>query len=431
MPTNHEIIFEHINNSPIFSAKKFSYKSVIAVAKDILQASQSGLEYATLKFLQQYCITDEETNRVGFFAGDPRKYRYKPELKKNWEFSLKHGNQSKVKLDGGLSIDNAENNHKSGKQINYATRSASESSGGRLICRKFNSEWMKDDYLANTYVSGFVNYIRDLENKKELHHEYKIVDKRWAKALKIANRPANLHIDSLSDAFNEYFWPTQASDEDEKQDLDLSNSNFKCNELVLNGLSESLRAALVRNDSQELFYQCIRVLDWGQVYRGSIRWLVDRFEKNSLCDDIRASIKTLEGDKTSALDAFSSETLRIDSGLTKIFSLASDRSIIYDDRVGAALGLLVRKYLEKYHPGVGVPEQLDFMPGRHKERNPSTGCFKFTGRGNKSINTSICIHSRSNLLANWVVGAIANNLGKPWTIRRVESGLFMIGYRVA
>ena len=428
MHANQDKIFEHLINIQNYSSQSFAYEDVMKIAREILQATQTGKEYATLKFLQKYCVANDGENKAEFFKGDPRKYGDLPGVKKNWAFSL----QDRYKHSSTQNkIPSEENEEGFMQNIKFENMSATNITTSKMSnktkSQRLRSEFVKNEYLNKTHVKGFVEYICKLEvgTVCNLHHKYSIDDKKWTKALKNDGRPPNLIINSLTDAFSEYFWPTQPNEDEE--DVDANNSNFESNAIVLNGLSGLLRAALKENDSQAVFLQCIKILDWGQVYRGSIRWLVERYENNTLLDDIGRATKILEGNTTSALIDFENESIRIDSGLTKVFALASENSIIYDDRVGAALGLLVKKYLESLNSYIGVPEELDFMPGRKKERNSSTKTLKFTGRGNKPS----FIHARSNLLANWVVGAVANNLGRPWDIRRVEAGLFMIGYRVS
>jgi len=123
-------------------------------------------------------------------------------------------------------------------------------------------------------------------------------------------------------------------------------------------------------------------------------------------------------------------TLRMDSGLTKIYALASEKSIIYDDRVGAALGLLSRKYLESINE-TEVPPELKFMRSNKSERNPSTTVFRFPSRPVKSKKSNAPLFPRqaySNLMANWIVTKLASEL--KWSRHQVEAALFMIGYRV-
>lgn len=427
MYANQDKIFDYLIKNHRHFSQSFAYEDVMNFARIVLQATQAGKEYATLKFLQKYCVANDGENKATFFKGDPRKYGNLSGVKKNWIFSLqdryKHnGNQNEMPSDGNKDgfMDNIK--YENICATNITTRKISNKTKPQSLRSKYD----KTEYLKKDHVIKFVDYICNLGAREayNLNHEYLIDDKKWAKALKNDGRPAKLVINSLTDAFSEYYWPTQANEDGE--DADANNSNFKSNTIVLNALSESLKTALNDKDSQAVFLQCIKILDWGQVYRGSIRWLVERHENNSLLDDIRLATQILEGNDTDSLTYFENDLIRIDSGLTKVFSLASKISIIYDDRVGAALGLLAKKYLESLNSHIGVPEELDFMPGRKKVRNPSTKTLKFTGRGNKPSFT----HARSNLLANWVVGAVANKLGNDWDIRKVEAGLFMIGYRV-
>lgn len=286
----------------------------------------------------------------------------------------------------------------------------------------------KIDYLNDT--NGFTNYIRELRDQN-LTHSYEVTFPQWRRKLREEGKSDRvlqqgnkvlLQLNSLSDALDEYFWPTSNG-------LDTS---FQANNILLGGMSQKLQAALDGNNDNETFLQCINILDWGGTYKGSVRWLVERHEAGRLVTDIRRAVEILDGNTRSDNNAFdlepgSPDSLRMDAGLTKIYSLASKESIIYDDRVGAALGLLARKYIESgEQPQNEVPPELDFMRGRSEDRNPSNGTLQFQGRG---TNPS-AVHARSNLIANWIVGEVAKKLGNSWDRREVEAALFTIGYRV-
>lgn len=299
---------------------------------------------------------------------------------------------------------------------------AAGSKSQKLTSRK---EWNKTEYLKEKHVIGLVNYICNLESADGggLAHEYEI---KWTRHIKAKGGVSTLRIDSLSNAFEEYFWPAIDSDY-----IGPAKTDFKSNESILMLLSKSLKDSLNAKKPEALFIECIKILDWGQVYKGSISWIVNQYEMGRLHNSISTASEILAGDEMSCLAKFESGQLRIDSGLTKIYALASDNSIIYDDRVGAALGLLAKRYLESQEQHncsiTGTPDELDFMPGRDKTRNPSTSILKF----GKRENNSSYIHARSNLLANWLVGTVAERLGDSWDRRKVEAALFMIGYRVS
>lgn len=196
-------------------------------------------------------------------------------------------------------------------------------------------------------------------------------------------------------------------------------------------LSQEIKYALQSNNAKDVFIQCIKILDWGQVYRGSVSWVLERYENGTLVDDIRYAVQILDGDEWPASNGFIDGSIRMDSGLTKIYSLASEHSIIYDDRVGGALAFLAREYLSS-HEIKEVPPELQFMRGRDKSRNPSRGTLIFPGRPvrGKEDEPLFPQHAYSNLLANWLVAELVDRLGSAWSARKVEAALFMIGYQV-
>lgn len=293
---------------------------------------------------------------------------------------------------------------------------------------KSSEDFNKATYLEKEHVKGLVDFIGGIESTKELGHTYKVEFPAWAKVLREKYGNDELSLRSLSHAFDEYFWPVRGESDD-----DASNSketNYAVNKVFLEELSTSIQNGLKDGDNCSAFHHCIKIVDWGGVYRGVVRWVVERYEADSLCEDIKLARDILDGEEMSGLQAFTNGKLRMDSGLTKVYALASSNSIIYDDRVGAGLGLLAKKYLKSKDISE-VPAELNFMPGRAKRRNPSEADLRFTGRGGNPSAT----HARSNLMANWLVSAIVKRLnqdasGISWDRRKVEAALFMIGYSV-
>lgn len=290
----------------------------------------------------------------------------------------------------------------------------------------------RENYLKNEYVRGLMTYIVSLESNGKLNHNYDVKYPAWRKWLKEEGRSTTIHINSLSDALKEYFWVAQeevSNDEDENISHRVKSklTSYHKNTEILNNLSLILINSKENENEKDVFVNCIKVLEWGQVFKGSVRWVIDAYEQGALCDKINSALKVLDGKDGSGLKEFINGNSRMDSGLTKIYSLASKDSIIYDDRVGAALGLLAKNYLKSIPDYTGgLPLELNFMPGRKKERNPSEAGFQFEGRG---TNPSY-IQARSNLMANWLVSGIVSKLNSTWNRRSVEAALFMIGYRV-
>jgi hypothetical protein len=128
----------------------------------------------------------------------------------------------------------------------------------------------------------------------------------------------------------------------------------------------------------------------------------------------------------------------MNSGFTKIYALFIDDFIIYDGRVGAALGLMVREFCEESRLR-GVPKELEFAWGRGKtttyepsslnRRNPSNARYVFPELSNNPRR-----HLENNIRANWLLRDILNRtkskfgkLDQDLQMLALESALFMIG----
>lgn len=135
------------------------------------------------------------------------------------------------------------------------------------------------------------------------------------------------------------------------------------------------------------------------------------------------------------------ENIIMNSGFTKIYSLIIDDFIIYDGRVGATLGLLVRKYCECNNLS-SIPKELLFAYGNARvgknenglknRRNPSEKQYRFPMLSNSSKK-----HIENNLRANWLLKEIISKcdskfkkLDENIQLRALEASLFMIGYDV-
>ncbi|WP_175725605.1 hypothetical protein [Burkholderia ambifaria] len=132
---------------------------------------------------------------------------------------------------------------------------------------------------------------------------------------------------------------------------------------------------------------------------------------------------------------------KMNSGFTKSFSQAADYSIMLDGRVGAALCLLVRQFLNR-HPELavnGVPEVLAFRWGEQRPwsgrppvpRDPSGDGWKF-GRLSRAGSRR---WAELNIRANWIIRAARDQAEARWCrgrygLRHIEAALFMLGYRI-
>ena len=133
--------------------------------------------------------------------------------------------------------------------------------------------------------------------------------------------------------------------------------------------------------------------------------------------------------------------LQMNAGFTKIYSCLAKNFIMYDSRVGAALGLLVRKYHEVAQLSNDIDPSLNFPwsegAGENKDngsagrRDPSSQRYKFQKMGTNAV----ARYTIWNVRANWIVETLVPQLdlteqdGVP-AHRQVEAALFMIGYDV-
>ena len=146
-------------------------------------------------------------------------------------------------------------------------------------------------------------------------------------------------------------------------------------------------------------------------------------------------MKGLNPKNVNLTDDFSE--ILMNSGFTKIYSLLMDNFVIYDSRVGAALGLIIKEFLTEKNI-LKIPKELNFAYGNARptkgdnntknKRNPSTETYKFSVLRNNNIH-----HTINNIKANWLLREIADNSifkQEENPIRTLEAALFMIGYSV-
>jgi hypothetical protein len=216
-----------------------------------------------------------------------------------------------------------------------------------------------------------------------------------------------------------------------------SGSNLEQNELEVSELRERLLGALATKKEGEVLESSLDILRWGKVStptrggeRASVRWLGEAHDSKSLCLKLSDSVECLKRGDTQRFDG---NDLMMNSGITKVVSFADpdDKLIIYDGRVGAALGYLVRRFLEER----GIPEipcELNFGWGAAKtkgvNRNPSTVVHKFPvlWQGSEKDRTHArMMYRASELIENVRLQTIPTTTSRDW-----EAALFMIGYEL-
>lgn len=229
-------------------------------------------------------------------------------------------------------------------------------------------------------------------------------------------------IDNLREAKEGYTW---------------NRKSLADNESDVAELRKRLLNALAERDEFEALNASFDILKWGKVFtptkngeRASVVWLKQAHADRNLCLKLTDSVAVL---KQGNCHRFDGKDLMMNSGITKIVSFADpeDRLIIYDGRVGAALGYLARLFLKQR--GISeVPSDLLYGWGGAKtkgvNRNPSTEDYKFPGlwQGAEKDRS----HARMMFLASQLIEKARHLTSPQTTSRDWEAALFMVGYEV-
>ena len=284
----------------------------------------------------------------------------------------------------------------------------------------------KQDYIKSKPVQSFVEWIAPmLDTPDSFNHKY---------FLKKQKR--DWECDSIFCAYENYSWQFKYTDEFQKE---IKGTSFCECEEVLHSLSVKLRNGVTQGNNNICKEVSRQILQWGGVTNRNI----DKIEniENMGQEWFLYLLQTKEQFERN-LDSneyFRSEII-MNSGFTKIYSLLVDDFLIYDGRLGAALGLLARGYCEGKKLET-IPEELHFCWGAGREsiinskeksrRNPSSDKYRFGSLYSPKV------HLENNIRANWIVQEVLCNtkskfncLEESKKMRAFESALFMIGYHV-
>lgn len=234
---------------------------------------------------------------------------------------------------------------------------------------------------------------------------------------------------TLPQAVEHYSWPEKLAPDD------------------FASIATRLRRALSTNDHMAAQTACLEIFNWGGVARkeddASLVWVKAQAAANTLCSAILAAVERLRPGCNASLKAFDGKNLLMNSAMTKIYAAADpDNIIIYDGRVGAALGLLARCWLVK-NGQCGVPSDLAFRWGpntktasnKTETRDPSRDGFEFVSLYKPSTlatNQTECwadLVRTTNRILQKVVLVLAAQ-GRVVNLLDLERALFMIGYDV-
>lgn len=292
----------------------------------------------------------------------------------------------------------------------------------------------KEKYLSDPMVSDFVSYlVKVLKGGISVNHCITIRDLDLPRPdLLKRSRGCVWKIDTLEDAFKGYWWDRQGY---------TANANILTP--VQTGARVAANVGAGSHANQGNLNALKDVLRWGaggvglKLYKSNVQRAVGWGASISqrLAVGRRAMI-------SSAPDTFDFHAANpngawMNAGFTKYYALACDDVIIYDGRVGAALGLLVRKFC--LQNGLScVPDELSFMWGSQTgenplPRDPSQGPYRFPKLNGQQPHR----WAEWNIKANWVLVKAQHVAGAAWChstlsdgLRRIEAALFTIGYEL-
>lgn len=288
----------------------------------------------------------------------------------------------------------------------------------------------REQYLAQPEVNRFAEWLVSLiDTPNGFLHSYNIL-----------RNNGTWECNSIYNAYEQYDWRFKCQ---MPTGVIHQGRSYMDNQIVLTQLRTHINDAFISRDNDSLREGMKSILKWGGVLgserRGNFRRILEIESPIEYLQTVGnlIAIETIDLDQTDVLVA---NDILINAGFTKIYSILIDNFIIYDSRVGAALGLLARKFLEAENEHT-IPPTLSFSwaPGRgapsaiaaENRRNPSLGHFQF-----KSFSTDKWIHWLDNIRASWLVESVANgsrfaeNCELDSPSRRMEAALFMIGYDV-
>jgi hypothetical protein len=220
----------------------------------------------------------------------------------------------------------------------------------------------------------------------------------------------------LADAVSKYAW---------------SGKSFSENKAELDRFAVNLQSAIQRDSNSDVCEILRAIMHWGGVdnkhrQKGTFEWI----ERNA--DEISVKLSKvvdLIKDEQASLDPFDGVNLIMNSTMTKIVSLADpeQKLVIYDGRVGGALGFFVARFTEERQiHQYDVAEQLLFAVDREAKRCPETNRIHFPALFGKARDRC---HASMVRWASQIIWQVARECRA--SPREIEAALFMWGYRVA
>ena len=282
----------------------------------------------------------------------------------------------------------------------------------------------RGEYLSAPEIKDFMLWLEPrLDTAHSFDHAYRM------------RRPVrDWHCDSLYAAYGNYTWPFWY--EHPVDNAKITGRSYQDSQNALAALSQGLRASIAQSDHAACRRYCRSVLQWGGVLFHNDQRLARLGE--GICRYFQDARERFAADLP--YDQYYDKALMMNAGFTKLYSLSMDNFIIYDGRVGAALGLLARLYCRERELNE-VPDTLAFAWGKGRSarscsavknrRDPSDNLYVFPQLSNPKR------HTEHNVKANWLLQGILNDTTSRFSLlapasrmRALEAALFMIGYCV-
>ncbi|MGC9561415.1 hypothetical protein [Brachymonas sp. M4Q-1] len=290
---------------------------------------------------------------------------------------------------------------------------------------------LKAAYLSAPHVQDFIAWVSNNLCNSTFAHSY--INRKSKKAWSCS---------SLCDAYHKYHWPATPTPLVRAHSSVTAGTTFATNAAILSVLQAELNTGLSANNLKQVTDAAVDVMTWGGVRLGNVSWLLRPSTQKELLDILQTTRTALNSGDTGH-PPLTASSLRFNAGMSKIYSLICDDFIIYDSRVGAALGWMVVKFCTSHHLHA-VPAELNFpwSPAKEsahalnpKQRNPSTTLLQFQRLKSGPH------HAEWNLKASWILDAILKHpttaacttacfhaLAPNQHLRALEAALFMIGY---
>jgi hypothetical protein len=366
---NQDKIREYIKNNPNCLNANFGYFDVLKVAKRILDATDTGKNYATLRFLQEYCtpVNISESSFSDFLSGDPRKYSKLGNVRNEWIFVL----SEKSVISNNVSNLRSSNN-------------------SEIISSKAD--------ISTSDYSGLILFIVDKLSK---HNEPTY---RWSFSVKD-------RIDWLND------------------DLRKGDTLIQSNKVLT--IAGSILKYALDCYNEKLCFEAVRlIMDWGGVYyplgprNGNQKKIEELYKNKLLLEKVLCDYYRLSNESTKNI-------IFMNAGWTKVWSvLFPNRFIMFDSRVSFAITNLLCSYCkngEMVNDYYAFPLKLEYRQIRQNHRYVDG----FYAVNNNPVNWAKSMIVSSRILISCLsyshVQGINISRYEPDCLRSVEARLFMMG----